>query len=353
MAQRSNAALCNIRLTRNVDDDVRSPMRFEPSERARKLFTVCFLLTEKFSMMSLMSAIEPLRAANRLLGFKAYGWLLCSKDGKPVFASNEIALDTTCVQPALREADILFTCGGTWTDPSSEPYVAATLKSAARMGITLGALSTATQFLGYAGLLDGYRCTVNWESASALAECCPLATVTNKIYETDRDRLTCAGETAAIDLMLKIIADGHGTGLALSVASQLQHQWIRDQQEDQKGGRRQELGALPSPVRKAVRLMEENLEHPIGLETIGERVKMSPRQLERLFQRHLSTTPTRYYLSVRIDRARELLLYTEQPLIQVGLAVGFSSPSRFATWFRHFQAKRPSDFRAEHRQLRA
>lgn len=311
--------------------------------------TFCFLLVDNLSMMSLSSAIEPLRSANRLLNRKAFAWRLCSVDGSAITASNDIVLATQPLEPALAGAHALFVCGGMWIDPGKErPYIAA-LRLAAHRGLPIGALSTGTHFLARAGLLDGYRCTIHWENSAALAGDFPSVTVTSKIYEIDRDRMTCSGGTAAMDMMLRIIADRYGTGLARGVANQFHHQQIRDQEEEQQGGRIRQVNALPAPLGKAVGLMQKHLEKPLQLDALAAQVSLSQRQLERYFQRFLGTTPKRYYLSLRVDRARELLIYTNQPVIEIALAVGFCSTSHFSNWFRQMQNRTPSDFRAQAR----
>lgn len=317
-------------------------------EGVREPITFCFLLVDNLSMMSLSSAIEPLRSANRLLGRNVFDWRLCSVDGQPITASNGIVLAAQPVEKTLGGAHALFICGGMRIEPDKErPYVAA-LRLAAHRGLIVGALSTGTHFLARAGLLHGYRCTIHWENSAALAEDFPSVEVTGKIYEIDRDRMTCSGGTAAMDMMLRIIADRYGAELASGIANQFHHQRIRDQNEEQQGGRIQ-LSALPLPLGGAIRLMQKNLEHPMKLDSIAAQVRLSPRQLERYFQRFLGTRPMRYYLSLRIDRARELLIYTNQPIIDIALAVGFSSTSHFSTWFRKLQSRRPTDFRAQAR----
>jgi transcriptional regulator GlxA family with amidase domain len=314
-----------------------------------KPLTFCFLLVDDLSMMSLSSAIEPLRSANRLLGRKAFEWRLCSVDGQPVTASNEIVLAAQPLDKALAGANALFICGGMRIDPSKEkPYVVA-LRTAAHRRLTVGALSTGTHFLARAGLLDGYRCTIHWENSAALSEDFPSIQVTEKIYEIDRDRMTCSGGTAAMDMMLRIIADRHGRELANRVANQFYHQRIRNQDEEQQGAHVQQVNALPESLAKAIHLMRRNLENPIRMDTLAAQLKTSPRQLERHFRRFFGTTPTRYYLKLRVERARELLIYTDQPITDIALGVGFSSTSHLANWFRQFQTKRPSDFRAQSR----
>jgi len=307
--------------------------------------TLVFLVVDGLSMMSLASAVEPLRSANRLVGREVYRWRLASLGGDPVSASNGIPLPAEAVEPCLRQADYLFVCGGLRLRLPAERAHLSLLRQAARRGIPVGSLSTGTYLLARAGLLDGYRCTIHWENRAAFEEEFPRAICTAKIYEIDRDRLTCSGGTAAMDLMLHLVAERHGPDLARRVANQFHHERIRDERDDQRGGALRHLANLPTPVRAAVDLMQAHIDEPVPIARLAAQIGLSPRQVERLFLRYLETTPARYYLGLRIERARELLIYSDRPILDVAVATGFTSTSHFAQWFKHFHGVRPSELR--------
>ena len=310
---------------------------------APEIFT--FLLVPGLSMMSLASAIEPLRSLNRLAGREAYRWRLASLDGAPIEASNGIPLPALDPSKALDGAHYLFVCGGLRIKQADEKRYLAALRAAVRRGIRVGSLSTGTYLLARAGLLGGYRCTIHWENRSAFQEDFPDLDCTNKIYEIDRDRLTCSGGTAAMDMMLHLIADRHGPELARGVANQFHHQRIRDEKDDQQGGRLEILGHMPAKVRQAIGLMQRHIENPLTLPDIARRVGLSPRQLERLTLRHAGQSPLRLYMQLRVERARELLIYSDRPVIDVAVQAGFSSTSHFATWYKRIYGARPSEMR--------
>lgn len=307
--------------------------------------TFSFLLIENLSMMSLSSAIEPLRSANRLLDREAFRWRLCSIDGAPVTASNGIELAALPAEPAMEGAHALFVCGGMRIAPTDEKRYLALLRLAARRGIAVGSLSTGSHLVAKAGLLDGYRCTIHWENGAAFEEGFPKVIATGKIYEIDRDRLTCSGGTAAMDMMLHIIADRHDPDLAQRVANQFHHERIRDANDEQRGGRLRRVGSLPASLQRTIQTMQRDLENPASVGDLAEAAGLSPRQLERLFHRHLGMTPARYYLALRVDRARELLIYTNQPILDIAVAVGFASTSHLAQWFKRLYGVRPRELR--------
>ncbi|WP_439500134.1 GlxA family transcriptional regulator [Bosea sp. (in: a-proteobacteria)] len=315
------------------------------TERPAGTRIVTLLLVEGFSMMSVASAIEPLRSLNRLIDREAWRWRLASLDGEVLAASNGIPLPTETVETALAGTDYLFVCGGLRIQSVDERRYLSVLRKAARAGVAVGSLSTGTYLLARAGLLDGYRCTIHWENRPAFQEEFPDLVCTDKIYEIDRDRLTCSGGTAAMDLMLHLIIERHGGDLARRVANQFHHERIRDERDNQSGGRQERLANLPPPVRAAIRLMQHHVEDTLSIAQIAERTGMSARQIERLFLRYLEMSPARYYLSLRIDRARELLLYSDRPILEVAIAAGFTSTSHFAHWFKRLQGVRPSQLR--------
>lgn len=306
---------------------------------------VTLLLVEGFSMMSVASAIEPLRSLNRLVDREAWRWRLASLDGGVLAASNGIPIPTEAAETALPGSHYFLVCGGLRIQSVDERRYLAILRKAVRSGVRVGSLSTGTYLLARAGLLDGYRSTIHWENRPAFQEEFPHLVCTDKLYEIDRDRLTCSGGSAAMDLMLHLITERHGADLARRVANQFHHDRIRDERDNQSGGRLERMSSLPPAVRSAVRLMQRHVEDTISIAEIAEKVGMSPRQLERLFLRYLQTSPARYYLSLRIDRARELLLYSDRPVLEVAIAAGFTSTSHFAHWFKKLQGVRPSQLR--------
>lgn len=317
----------------------------DPARQADRTETFVFLLVPDFSLMSLASAIEPLRSLNRLLGRPAYRWRFCGIAGQEVSASCLIAIDVIEPGDALEDADYLFVCGGLRIQPQEERQYRSLLRGAARKGIPIGSLSTGTYVLARSGLLDGYRCTIHWENRPAFVDEFPDLDCTGKIYEIDRNRLTCSGGTASMDMVLHLIESRFGGDLARGVANQFHHERIRRESDDQRGGRNTALGHLPENLRDAVRIMHGKIEEPLPIPFIARRVGLSTRQIERLFLRFFGKTPLRYYMELRLERARELLLYSDQSIIEIAVQVGFTSTSHFAGWYGRVYGVRPSEAR--------
>ncbi len=304
-----------------------------------------FGLVERFSLMSIVASVDTLRIANRLLGREAYRWKLLSLDARRVAASNGIVIEVEGGFDGALKSDVFLVCAGLLPNPSpAGPYLAA-LQRIARDGVALGALSTGTFLLASAGLLDGYRCTVHWENRPAFMEQFPGLDCTAKVYEIDRDRYTCSGGAAAVDMVLRMVAADHGLDLASAIANQLQHDRIRPADEDQRLGNQSYLHPLPAKLRSAIDIMAAHLEAPLATATIAYRTGLSARQLERLFQRYVKVTPARYYMRLRLERARDLLLHTNVPVLDVAVATGFTSSSYFSQCYRQSFGQTPSTTR--------
>lgn len=306
-----------------------------------------FLLVPEFSLLAFASALEPLRAANRARGRRLYDWRLISEDGGPVTSSSGVpvicdtALDET---PRLHTA-IVASGRPTYPDQESRS-VSAWLRRQSRQGVRLGALSTGTYALARAGLLDGYRVTIHWQHISAFAEDYPHINVTDELFEMDRGRITCSGGEAALDMVLALIALDHGRELATQVSENFIHERIRDTSDPQRMALRTRLGISHPKLLSVIGIMEDNLEEPLPRADLAERVGLSSRQLERLFRKYLGRTPTRYYLELRLYRARTLLHQTSMSILDVALACGFVSASHFSKCYREFFSRTPRQERA-------
>lgn len=293
-----------------------------------------FLLMPEFSMMAFTASIEPLRAANRMQQAELYSWRTITVDGEPVAASNGVTILPDSSLAQLSDADAIVVCAGLNAYDYADNASIAPLRKAAGRGIALGSVCTGTVILAKAGLLDGHRCTIHWEDIESFAENFPNLEVTSRIYEVDRNRFTCSGGTAPLDLMIHFIARDFGDDLAVRVADQMLHHYTRKASEPQRLPLAERTGVRHLGLLDALAQMEGQLENPVALPVIAVRAGLSLRQLERLFDTLLGTTPTRYYREMRLNKARHLVTRTAMPLAQIAMACGFSSPSHFARSYR-------------------
>ena len=306
-----------------------------------------FLLVPEFSMFALASALEPLRAANRAAGRPLFEWVLLSPEPGPVASSSNVPVICDAVMGEAPRLNTAIVASGQPTYPHQEDRsVSAWLRWQGRLGARLGALSTGTYALAHAGLLDGYRVTIHWQHLAAFREDYPALDITDDLFEIDRNRLTCSGGEAALDMMLSLIALEHGRALATQVSENFIHERIRDTSDPQRMALRTRLGISHPKLLTVIAHMEETLEEPLPRADLAARAGLSSRQLERLFRKYLGRTPTRYYLELRLHRARTLLHQTAMPILDIALACGFVSASHFSKCYREFFERTPREERA-------
>ncbi|MEM9765323.1 MAG: GlxA family transcriptional regulator [Pseudomonadota bacterium] len=325
-----------------------------PAERR----SLGFILVDKFSMISLTAAVEPMRSANRLLGREAYSWHLISEDGGPVRASSNLTLATDLSLDALADSfspggarvaiprfDALLVVTGLYAGADNEPRLHGVLRRAARAGLVIGSLSAGAFVLARAGLLDGFRCTLHWEYQPAFEEAFPEIECSSGLYVIDRNRWTGSGGISSMDMMLHMIGIDHGTRIAREVGNNFQVDRIRNAAIEQRPGALERLETLPAPLQKAITLMRANIEAPLRMSTLAEAAGLNLRRMERLFQSHLGKSPAQFYRSIRLERARELLMHTNLSALEAAMLTGFSSSSHFAMAYYRQHGIRPSETR--------
>lgn len=307
-----------------------------------------FVLLNNFTMLCFASAVESLRIANRMAGKKLYEWILIGENGDSVACSNGTEFKLNSELCELTREDMVMVCGGIDVQSATTKKIISWLRREARKGVTMGGLCTAGYSLAKAGLLDGKKATIHWENQDSFAEEFEEVTLTKSVFVVDGNRITTAGGTASIDLMLKIVADDHGEELANAVADQLIYSSIRTDQDTQRLSIPTRIGVRHPKLSRVIQLMEQNIEDPISPATLAKDVGMSTRQLERLFRRYLSRSPKRYYMELRLQKARNLLMQTDMSVINVALACGFASPSHFSKCYRSQYETTPYRERGTH-----
>lgn len=299
-----------------------------------------FLLLDRFTMLSFASAIEPLRIANRVSGRTLYTWALAGEAGRggEVACSNGAAFKLDMGLDEVEREDTVLVCGGIDVQRATTRGILNWLRREARRGVAMGGLCTGAFALAKAGLLDGRRATIHWENQDGFAEEFEEVKLTKSVFVMDGNRLTTAGGTASLDLMLKLIAADQGEDLANTVADQLIYTAIRTDQDTQRLSIPTRIGVRHPKLSQVIQMMEAAIEEPISPADLAEDVGMSTRQLERLFRRYLNRSPKRYYMELRLQKARNLLMQTDMSVINVALACGFASPSHFSKCYRaHYQ----------------
>lgn len=293
-----------------------------------------FLLLENFSHLAFSCALEPLRIANLVSGRDLYRWSLASVDGISARCSNgSVTLVDRGLQP-MGHADRLFVLSGIHVQQSTTPAVLNYLRREKSTGTAMGAICSAAYVLARAGFLDGVRTAIHWEYHDLFAEEFPEVDLVRSIFVANQKYITASGGTAAADLMLHLIARQHGHDLSTAVADQMCYNAVREGTAAQRVSIQSRHGMRNDHLARAIAIVEARMEDPLAPCELADLLGISTRQLERLFGRYLNTSPKRYITEMRLHRARNLIVQSEQSITEIAMACGFNSTSHFSKVFR-------------------
>lgn len=302
---------------------------------------IVFYLLPEFTLLAFSSALEALRLANEVLGFEAYSWRTVSAHGGKVFSSAGLAFDTDSSVAAERQyrnsfhqPTAVIVCAGKNVEMHRDRIAEAWLRECHNRGTAIGSLCTGAHVLANAGLLNDRRCSIHWETIPGFMERFLDTEVALGIYHLDDDIFTCAGGTASFDMMLHIIERDFGQAVASGVCELALVDHPRAPESRQRLPFAQRVGTRNPRVLAMIAEMEKNLGEPRKIEELLASAGRSRRQLERLFKNELGFSPARYYLKLRLERAKLLLLQTSLPIVDVAIACGFVSGSHFSRCYR-------------------
>ncbi len=300
--------------------------------------TIGFLVLPNFTMIGFSSAVETLRIANMAAHQMLYKTVIIAASHDPVTASSGMRILPDYSIDDAPQLDTVFVVGANpiISNHGSRPLIN-WLRKLAHQRVPLGGICTGSHLLARADLLKGYRCTIHWEDIEALKERFPGIIISNQLFELDRDRYTCSGGVASMDMTLQLIArESGGTAIAARAAELLLCDRVRGEREQQRVPLRMILGSTQPKLSQVVAIMEANLEETIGLDELASLNELSVRQLERLFHKYLQRTPSQYYLELRLSRARQLLLRSESQVRDIALSCGFASPAHFSKCYSRY-----------------
>lgn len=304
-----------------------------------------FVLLPRFNMMTLTGLIEPMRIANYLSPAPQFQWQFVSPEPGHVAASNGLGHSCEALFEDPSDAGIIFVLGS-W---GSEHYVSRALinwvRRMNRRGVPLCAVELGCYILARAGLLDGRHATTHWSWAPGFHEQFPDVLLDEQLYTIDRDIMTCAGGTAGLDFMLRLVAEHRGQRLASEVADQMLHHPVRPADGPQRQAFGPSSDTLTAEVRTAIRLIEGHIAEPLPVPEIAARVGVSQRQLERYFKDSMGCTVVQFGQLLRLQHARVLLIATQLSIREIAVASGFNTLSHFAHSFKKCFGKRPSEYR--------
>jgi AraC family carnitine catabolism transcriptional activator len=317
---------------------------------------VGLLLLPDFSHLGLAAAIEPLFIANWLSGSELYRWRLLSLNGKPVRASNALLLQVDGgidggtdggTDGSIDFDTLLVLASFDVKRLTRDRAMKAWLRRVARHGVTIGGIETASEVLAAAGLLDGMPVAVHWDNLQGFAESHPQCRAVSQLHTASPGRLTCAGQSAILDMMLQLIEREQGGSLAAEIAAHLMLPGARRGDAPQPAPGIAARSIAAPALERALALMERNIEEPIACAEIARRAGVSLRRLQRLFARGLATTPVHHYQQIRLSKAHALLQQTELSVTEIAVSAGFGSLEHFCRLYRRRFNCRPRDDRRQ------
>ena len=314
-------------------------------------FEIGMLLLDGFNAMAMHAFIDPFRTANYLKGENLYAWEFFTFETSSVTASN--GLELAGLRDGSNEKfdfDLLVVNASWNVERFRSSRILNLLRGAAAKGTTLCGLDTGAFLLAFAGLLNHRRAAVHYEHIAAFRELFPDTQMGEDLFVIDGDRMSCCGGLASADLALEIVRLQQGIELANGASRYIFHERLRNGNEGQLPVTREPVGfSAPPRLRDAIILMERNLEHPLPIGDIARHVALSHRQFDRLFRKHTGLSPVRYYVDVRLDRARGLVTQTDMPILDVAIACGFGSNSQLSRAYKQRFGISPNKDRIEGR----
>lgn len=322
-------------------------MRQENSSRQQRPKHFGFLLLPEYTMIAVVSAIDTLRLANRQTKHILYTWRTLTEDGEPVEASNGFQVKPDGAMADATDCDVIFVCGGINVERhAGSQEIARFLRGCVRRRQNVGGICTGSYVLANAGLLDDVRCTIHWELIDTLRSSFPHLDVTSQLFEIEAGKYTCSGGQAPMHMMLSIIRQQHGSEVAAQVADVIECERIRQNNETHRIPMHHPRGPSHPKLQAIISLMNAHIDDPVSLDVLAKHSNMSNRQVQRLFQDVLSVSPTRYYLQLRLERARQLLHFTNSSMLDIALSCGFSSAPHFSKAYRNCYGISPSEERS-------
>jgi transcriptional regulator GlxA family with amidase domain len=305
-----------------------------------------FLLIDGFSMLSFSSAVDVLRIANNLSDTPVFRYQVVTLSNQPVKASNGFAIMPSEELDSLKQQTILVVIAGTGAKVDDHSEAIKIIRYARRNNCTIWGLSSGVVVLAQAGQLQGRTIAAHWADAPYFREHYPDITVSQSLFEFDKNLATCAGGGAAADLMLHaLIGAKLGREKKEEIASVMVLDTVRDGRLQQMTPLDIQYATSQPTVCNVISEMNNNIFTPLKISELAEEQNISQRQLERLFKTHVGLSPARVYLNLRLEKARQEVLQARRPMSEIALDYGFSM-SNFARIYARIFGVSPTADRA-------
>ncbi|HEV8712064.1 MAG TPA: GlxA family transcriptional regulator [Candidatus Binatia bacterium] len=266
-------------------------------------------------------------------------------------ASNGLTINVDASIQDISYAPMVIVCSSFDPQLYVTPKILAWLRRLSRLGASIGGVETGSYILARAGLLDDYRATIHWENTQSITEAFPKVRLTGRIFEIDRDRFSASGAAAAMDMMLHFIAVRMGRKVASAVAEEFIYNRMRAAESPQRLTASERMNTRQPRLRRLLNSIDKDLERRLDVGKLASKEGISQREIRRLFQKYLGSSPQAYHRILRLQKAQSMLRQTDKSISEVALACGFTSSSDFSRAYRRQFRCRPLEDRREIYQL--
>ncbi|MGX5803004.1 GlxA family transcriptional regulator [Bradyrhizobium sp. Arg314] len=299
----------------------------------RETLKVTFLVFSGSSIMCVASAVDPLRAANRISGETLFDFKLVSVTGEAPVTTCGLPVAVSGRFDAAEPTDMLVVVAGFGTQNYATSALLAGLRRAARAARACGGVEAGTWLVARAGLLEGRSATTHWEDMEDFSTAFPGVDVRPDRYVIDGPVFTSGGASPTFDLMLHLVRSRLGMAAALDVASVFIYDQARAATDAQPLVSLGRLDGYDPRLAQAIRLMEAHVDQPLTIDAVAKRAGVTARTLESIFRKSIGETPGAYYLRLRLSAARRLVVDTRIAMADIAGRTGFSSAAAFSRAF--------------------
>ncbi|MPY24650.1 helix-turn-helix domain-containing protein [Shewanella psychropiezotolerans] len=322
-------------------------------EEKCKTIRVGFVLLEHFSMMAFTAAMDTLVTTNLvrsapLFTMSTFGLYSSSvKSDLNLNISTDFTIEDLIIDDYV-SMDAIIICGGYRSSLNESVHLSAKLKLLDKKNIVLGGLWNGAVALAHTGLLNHKACSVHIDNHAFIKEHFPYIYLSEYVFKIDGNYMTCADPNSALEMMCVFIESCFGRDTVRAIREILMCNQVENNNEATLM-KAADNPAFPDTLRNILQLIKSNIEEPLQPHEISSYVGLSRRYIERLFQTHLATTPSRYYLELRITHARRLLLQSNDLIGNIAVASGFHSTTHFNHCFKAYFGLSPSQIRKKYR----
>lgn len=312
-------------------------------------FRVGIVLVDGFPLMAYASAMEPLRASNLLAGRPLYDIRHLPVNGARSISSSGAVIRADAYLGEYVDFDLVLVIAGSGVAELHDARLESWLRLLVSRGVLIGGVSGGPLVLARAGVLDGHRMTIHWDHVHRLKASAHKVIVERSLYVRDRNRLTCGGGTAAMDMMHTVITEQHGPEFAQRISEWFLHTDIRHGEEAQLSGLAQRYDTQHAALLTALEAMENHIADPLELEQIATLCGLGARQLNRLFNAQMGHSVVNFYRQMRLKKAQQLIRTTSLTINEVAEATGFANGAHLSTRFKASFDLSPKAYRAQGR----